>query len=73
MATHSPLVVNELNPEEVSLVSRTMELGTRTRRLDTVPDMEQALSAFALGEYWLTFADGVLDEDVVQPALAADG
>jgi predicted ATPase len=58
MATHSPLVVNELKPEEVSVVTRTPETGTLVRRVSDIPDIDRLMSAFSVGELWLAFADG---------------
>ena len=58
LATHSPLLVNELLPEEVSVVTRTPETGTRVRRVSDLPDLERLTSVFSLGELWLAFADG---------------
>lgn len=58
MATHSPLVVNELKPEEVSVVTRTPEAGTKANRVSEIPSLDQLLEAFSLGELWLAFADG---------------
>ncbi|MCB9685325.1 MAG: AAA family ATPase [Alphaproteobacteria bacterium] len=62
LATHSPLVVNELRPEEVSVVTRTPEAGTKVRRVSAIPDLDRLLSAFSLGELWLAFADGIQEE-----------
>lgn len=64
LATHSPLVVNELRPEEVSVVTRTEAHGTRVRRVTQIPDLDRLLSAFSLGELWLAFADGKQEESL---------
>lgn len=58
MATHSPLVVNELQPEEVTLVTRTPEHGTKFTPIADTPNFKRRSSAFALGELWLAYADG---------------
>jgi predicted ATPase len=58
LATHSPLVLNELRPEEVSVVTRSPEAGTQVRRFLDVPGLDRLLQAFSLGELWLAYADG---------------
>lgn len=58
LATHSPLVVNELQPDEVTVVTRTREHGTRATRIKDVPRFEERSKVYALGELWLSYADG---------------
>lgn len=58
MATHSPLVVNELRPEEVSVVTRKVEEGTRVKRIKDTPDFEERAKVYALGELWIAYANG---------------
>lgn len=72
LATHSPLLVNELQPEEVSVVTRTVEAGTRVRRVDSLPNLDRLLSAFSLGELWLAFADGKEEAGLFEPPPAPE-
>jgi predicted ATPase len=58
MATHSPLVVNELRPEEVTVVTRDTETGTRLRPIKDTPHFEERSKVYSLGELWLSYADG---------------
>jgi ABC-type branched-subunit amino acid transport system ATPase component len=58
IATHSPLVVNELRPEEVTIVTRTGEHGTKVTRLMDTPGFEERSKVYALGELWLSYANG---------------
>jgi energy-coupling factor transporter ATP-binding protein EcfA2 len=58
MATHSPLVVNELTPDEVSVVTRSPERGTRVTRIKDTPNFEERAKVYALGELWLSYANG---------------
>ncbi len=58
MATHSPLVVNELRPDEVSIVTRTAERGTQVKRIKDTPDFEERSKIYALGELWIAYANG---------------
>jgi energy-coupling factor transporter ATP-binding protein EcfA2 len=64
IATHSPLVVNELSPDEVSVVTRTPEKGTAVRRLSSVPNLAERSKVYALGELWLSYANGVDESDL---------
>jgi ABC-type branched-subunit amino acid transport system ATPase component len=58
MATHSPLVVNELRPEEVTVVTRDPVTGTQLRPIKETPHFEERSKVYALGELWLSYADG---------------
>ncbi|MCK6529757.1 AAA family ATPase [Myxococcota bacterium] len=69
LATHSPLVVNELGPEEVSVVTRQPEEGTRVRRIVDAPNFEARARVYALGELWVSYANG----DDEGPLFAENG
>ena len=58
IATHSPLVVNEMQPEEVSVVTRKPETGTKVTLLADTPDFEARSKIYALGELWIAYANG---------------
>ena len=58
IATHSPLVVNEMNPDEVSIVTRTSESGTKVQRILDTPNFERRAKVYALGELWVSYANG---------------
>lgn len=68
LATHSPLVINELQPEEVTILTRHDKTGTRATRLDRTTHFQQRQQVYALGELWLSFADGASET-----ALVPDG
>ncbi len=53
IVTHDPLVVNELSPEEVSLVTRGEDDTPHAESLASLWS-ERARSGFALGEFWLS-------------------
>ncbi|MBL8914101.1 MAG: ATP-binding protein [Archangium sp.] len=59
LATHSPLVVNELQPDEVTLVTRTEAEGTKFTPIASTPNFAKRSSVYALGELWLSYADGI--------------
>jgi ABC-type branched-subunit amino acid transport system ATPase component len=59
MATHSPLVVNELTPDEVSVVTKaSVEEGTKVTRIKDTPNFEKRFRVYTTGELWLAYADG---------------
>lgn len=58
LATHSPLVVNELRPEEVFVTTRSVDRGTMVTRLDQTPNFEKRSSVYENGELWIAYADG---------------
>ncbi len=66
IATHSPLVINEMRPEEVSVVTRPPEKGTQVVRIDRTPDFEDRAKVYALGELWLSYADGDYESPLLE-------
>lgn len=67
MATHSPLVINELQPKEVTVVTRTPDEGTKFTPIASVPNFEDLSSVYALGELWLSYADGKTEAPLLKP------
>lgn len=67
IATHSPLVVNELQPEEVSVVTREPEKGTRVTPLMETPNFEERSKVYALGELWVSYANGDDEGPLLNP------
>ena len=65
LATHSPLVINELQPEEVTILTRVPGAGTRATRMDRTTHFRQRQQVYALGELWLSFADGAAETALV--------
>ena len=65
LATHSPLVINELEPNEVTILTRDEATGTRATRMDRTNHFQQRQKVYALGELWLSFADGDTEEALV--------
>jgi predicted ATPase len=65
LATHSPLVVNELQPDEVTIITRTPERGTIATPMTQTRNFAKRSKAYALGELWLSYADGDLEEKLV--------
>lgn len=58
LTTHSPLVVNELRPDEVTVVTRDAS-GSHFMRIDETPNFAARSDAYRLGELWLAYCDGV--------------
>jgi predicted ATPase len=74
LATHHPLVINELQPDEVTIITRTPERGTIATPLSRTKNFEQRSKVYALGELWLNYADGEFESDLVaesKPPTAA--
>lgn len=65
LATHSPLVINELQGDEVSVVTRPGDRGTQIRRLCDTPNFEERSKVYALGELWVSYADGKNEEPLL--------
>jgi predicted ATPase len=57
IATHNPLIINELQPSEVSVVTRT-EAGTQVTPMAETADFARRSKVYALGELWLSYANG---------------
>jgi ABC-type uncharacterized transport system ATPase subunit len=62
IATHSPLVVNELQPEEVTVLTRKPDEGTKGRLIKDTPNFAERSKVYALGELWVSYADGTFEE-----------
>lgn len=62
LATHSPLVINELRPDEVSIVRRpSIAAGTEVVPIKSTPHFVQRSEIYSLGELWLAHADGLTE------------
>ena len=58
IATHSPILVNELQPHEVFVTTRDTTSGTRVTRLDRTPNFAERSRVYSPGELWIAYADG---------------
>lgn len=65
LATHHPLVINELQADEVTILTRTLKHGTIATPLSHTKNFEQRSKVYALGELWLNYADGEFESDLV--------
>jgi predicted ATPase len=65
IATHSPLVINELQADEVTVITRTPARGTIATPLSRTKNFEQRSRVYALGELWLNYADGNVESELV--------
>lgn len=75
LATHSPLIINELQPEEVTIVTRTPERGTICTPMTETKNFAERSKVYALGELWLSYADGDLERELVGggPSVSKSG
>jgi predicted ATPase len=70
LTTHSPLVVNELEPDEVSVVTRpSLEAGTQVRAIAETANFAKRSEVYSLGELWLSYADGNVEEALFDPKV----
>lgn len=58
LTTHSPLVINELEADEVTVLTRDREKGTVATPIDQTPNFEERRQVYSLGELWLAYCDG---------------
>ncbi len=66
LTTHSPLVLNEMKPEEVTVVTRDREKGTQVWPLAETPFFKARAEDMTLGEIWLGYCDGDQETDLVR-------
>lgn len=70
LTTHSPLVVNELEPKEVSVVTRpSLEAGTQVRAIEETANFAKRSEVYSLGELWLSYADGDVEGALFDPKV----
>ena len=70
LATHSPLVLNELSADEISVVTRpSLETGTVVTPLRKTPHFETRSKVYALGELWLAYCDGELEAPLLDERI----
>jgi predicted ATPase len=69
VATHSPLVLNELHGDEISIITRD-ERGTHAVTLSDTPHYRERAAAYRNGEIWLACADGKQERVLVTGASA---
>jgi ABC-type uncharacterized transport system ATPase subunit len=73
IATHSPLVINELQADEVTVLTRDPATGTQARLMKDTPNFAERSKVYALGELWVSYADGMLEQPLfAEPEAAPD-
>lgn len=60
ITTHSPLLLNYCQPEEVRIVTRDAEGATQVTPLTDVPDIRRLLEEFGIGELWYLLGEEAL-------------
>lgn len=72
VATHSPLVINALDGHEVSVITRSLQGGTRATLLKDTFNYQERSRFFSNGELWLMHSDGREEHDLLlEPAPAS--
>jgi predicted ATPase len=74
LSTHSPLVINELKPEEITVVTRQdAEEGSRLTRMSDVPNLDRRMGVYStLGGLWLSYADGKFEDPLLRPVANSE-
>ncbi len=69
LTTHSPLLVNELLPTEVTVLTRPKDGGTVATRMADIPLYRERIERDALmpGEFWASYCDGKFEEPMLKP------
>lgn len=62
LTTHSPLLLNYARPEEVRIVQRTAEQGTKVTPMKKVHNIDELLKEFGIGELWYLLGEKGLVE-----------
>ena len=78
MTTHSPYVLHEFQPEEVTICVREQNGEVKTRRLSDSKAVQEQMDFFSLGEIWTMEGDEALiqpvtDENVDDPTVTPSG
>jgi predicted ATP-dependent endonuclease of OLD family len=60
ITTHSPLLLNFVEPHEVRIFRRDPEKGTEVTPMDKIPDIDRLQSEFAPGEMWYMLGEDEL-------------
>jgi energy-coupling factor transporter ATP-binding protein EcfA2 len=63
MTTHSPYVLDEFRPEEVTVCLRQPDGSIKTQRLSESAVVQQQLDVFSLGEIWTAEGDEALAKE----------
>ena len=66
MTTHSPYLLDEFSPEEVTICSKTDDCAVSVTLLSKVPSVKKQLDVFSLGEIWTAEGDDQLAKSPVE-------
>lgn len=58
ISTHNPLVINEMNPSSVTIVTRDRNGNVCLRLLSETKNFKERIKVYAPGELWLNYTDG---------------
>jgi hypothetical protein len=66
IATHSPIVVNELRGDEVTVMTRPAGQGARGVLIKDTPEFEERSKVYETGELWASYANGIDEGPLVR-------
>ena len=70
ISTHSPLVIDELTADEVTVLTRpSVETGTKAIPIKATHNFAERAGVYSLGELWLSYSDGDQEEPLFNPRL----
>lgn len=71
VTTHSPYLLDEMSPEEVLVFRRDDSGAADAIRMDSIPDIDERLSDYKLGELWTAYEEDCLYELSSRPPARA--
>jgi predicted ATP-dependent endonuclease of OLD family len=63
LTTHSPVLLNCVDPSEVRIFRRDSDGGTSVTSMENLPDIDRLSKEFAPGELWFLFGE----EELLKP------
>jgi predicted ATPase len=66
LTTHSPLVLNELEANQVTVLWRRDGEGARSTLMSKTADFEKRSEVFSLAELWLNYCNGFDEKPLIE-------
>jgi hypothetical protein len=64
--THNPLIINEMQACDVTLLTLNQNGQLKATRMDHIANFADRIKGYALGELWLSYADGEKEEALLK-------
>lgn len=69
LTTHSPLVLNELDGSQITILTRDATSGTRATPMTATTNYAARAAEYSHGELWLAWSDGEREAGLVGPGM----